>query len=97
VTAANRLIMAHLASQADLHAQGYLVAAGPFDDQDDERLRGIAVMSVDAEQARRLNANDPAVRAGRLVVEVMTWQVPAGSVRFETFRPPRSMAEAGED
>jgi hypothetical protein len=29
-----------LASQADLRTQGYLVAAGPFDGQDDERLRG---------------------------------------------------------
>jgi uncharacterized protein len=88
---------AHLASQADLHAQGHLVAAGPFDDQDDERLRGIAVMSVDVEQARRLYADDPAVRARRLAVEVMTWQVPAGSVRFESHHPPRSMAEAEED
>ena len=85
---------AHLASQADLHRQGYLVAAGPLDGQDDERLRGISIMSVDPETARRLYGADPAVRAGRLVVQVMTWLVPAGSVRFDDVRLPRSMAEA---
>jgi len=31
---------AHLASQADLYDKGLLLAAGPFDGQDDERLRG---------------------------------------------------------
>jgi hypothetical protein len=37
------------------------------------------------------------VRAGRLAVEVMTWIVPAGNVRFENVPAPRSMAEAAED
>jgi len=36
------------------------------------------------------------VRAGRLAVEVMTWMVPAGNVRFESVRAPRSMTEAAE-
>jgi uncharacterized protein len=85
---------AHLANQADLFDQGYLIAAGPLLDPDDDRLRGIAVMSIDPETARRLYGTDPAVRAGRLAVEVMTWMVPAGTVRFENVRPPRSMAEA---
>jgi hypothetical protein len=31
---------AHLANQADLRTQGYLVAAGPLEGQDHERLRG---------------------------------------------------------
>jgi len=85
---------AHLASQADLHDQGHLVTAGPLAGQDDERLRGVSVLSVDPETARRLYSADPAVRAGRLAVEVMTWMVPAGSVRFDDVRLPRSMAEA---
>ena len=50
-----------------------------------------------AETARRLSNEDPAVRAGRLAVEVMTWMVPAGNVRFENVPAPRSMAEAAED
>jgi uncharacterized protein YciI len=85
---------AHLAHQADLVERGLVIAAGPFDDQDDPRLRGIAVMSVDAESARRIYSGDPAVVAGRLAVEVMTWMVPAGSVVFHSVRAPRSVAEA---
>jgi hypothetical protein len=85
---------AHLASQADLHEQGHLVAAGPLDGQDDQRLRGISILSVDPETARRLYSADPAVRAGRLAVQIMTWLVPAGSVQFDDVRLPRSMAEA---
>ena len=37
------------------------------------------------------------MRAGRLAVEVMTWMVPAGNVRFEKVSAPRSIAEAAED
>jgi hypothetical protein len=85
---------AHLANQAALIDQGLVVAAGPLVNQDDDRLRGFAVMSVDAETARALYRTDPAVRVGRLAVEVVTWLVPAGSVHFERVRAPRSMAEA---
>jgi uncharacterized protein len=87
----------HLAFRADLRARGYLVGGGPLVDQDDERLRGISIMTCDAETARRLCKDDPAVRAGRLAVEVMTWMVPAGNVRFENVPAPRSIAEAAED
>jgi uncharacterized protein len=40
---------------------------------------------------------DPAVRAGRLAVQVMTWMVPAGNVRFKDVPAPRSTAEAAAD
>lgn len=92
--AAAALQDAHLAHQADLIDQGHIVAAGPLAGQDDERLRGICVLSVDPETARRLYSTDPAVRAGRLAIEVMTWMVPEGNVAFERVRAPRSMAEA---
>jgi uncharacterized protein YciI len=87
----------HLAFRADLRDRGYLVAGGPLDDQDDERLRGISIMACDPETARRLSAADPAVQAGRLRAEVMTWIVPAGNVRFEHVPAPRSTADAPED
>ena len=51
-------------------------------------------MSVDAATARELYNADPAVQAGRLAVEIVTWMTPAGNVRFEDVRMPRSMAEA---
>ena len=87
----------HLAFRAELRDRGVLVGGGPLIDQDDERLRSIAIMMCDAETARRISNEDPAVRAGRLAVEVMTWMVPAGNVRFEHVAAPRSLAEAGED
>jgi hypothetical protein len=36
------------------------------------------------------------VQAGRLAVQVMTWMVPAGNVRFERVSAPRSTSEANE-
>ena len=74
----------HLAFRADLRDRGYLLSGG----------RGISIMSCDPDTARRLSSEDPAVRAGRLAIEVMTWMVPAGNVRFEDVPAPRSMAEA---
>ena len=68
--------------------------AGPLADQDDERLRGIVVLAVDPPTARRLYADDPAVRAGRLEIQAMTWMVPAGNVTWNPVTHPRSMAEA---
>lgn len=91
---ADALQDAHLAFRAELRGQGYLLGGGPLLDQDDERLRGISVMSVDPATARELCSADPAVRAGRLAVQVMTWMVPAGNIRFENVPVPRSMAEA---
>jgi uncharacterized protein len=85
---------AHLAHQAALAAQGHVLVAGPLIEQDDERLRGICVLSVDAAQARELYSGDPAVRAGRLAIQVATWLVPAGGATFTAVRLPASMAEA---
>jgi uncharacterized protein len=84
----------HLAFRAELRDRGYLIGGGPLVDQDDERLRGISIMACDPATARRVSNEDPAVRAGRLTVEVMTWMVPAGNVRFDDVAVPRSIAEA---
>lgn len=92
--AATRLQDAHLAHQAGLVEQGLVLAAGPLIGQDDERLRGFCVLAVHPDMARELYHNDPAVRAGRLSVQVMTWIVPEGNVRFESVPLPRSMLEA---
>jgi uncharacterized protein len=37
---------------------------------------------------------DPAIRAGRLSLEVIPWMVPAGAISFAPTRFPRSIAEA---
>lgn len=63
--------------------EGHLVAAGPFGDQDDESLRGLALYRVGSvERARELAEADPAVRAGRLEVEVMTLYTQKGALAF---------------
>jgi len=85
---------AHLGHLADLHDAGHLIAAGPFDDQDDERLRGLALFAVPVGEARRLMAGDPAVTAGVLEFQAMAWMLPAGSIRPGRSRYPRSVAEA---
>ncbi|TDW66060.1 YciI family protein [Kribbella pratensis] len=87
----------HLAHGADLQDRGLVLARGPLADQDDERYRGFSVWSVDAATARRHAEADPAVRAGRLAVEVMTWMMPAGNLQFSQVRAPRSIAEATAD
>ncbi len=78
----DRLQEAHLAHLVALREQGHLLAAGPFDDQPDESFRGIAIYGTGLEETRRLAEQDPAVQAGRLAVDVMSWYVPAGELRF---------------
>lgn len=80
--------MAHLAG---LHEAGHLLAAGPLLD---ERLRGLSILNVEPNEARRLEKQDPAVRAGRFSLHVMPWIVPAGAMSFQPARFPHSVAEA---
>ena len=62
----------HMAHMRQMAEDGHLVMAGPFLDGGD--LRGIFVFAVDTlEQARELTEADPAVRAGRLVMELKPW------------------------
>jgi len=79
----------HLAYLADRVAAGDILAVGAPVDQDDETLRGVSVWSVDPQRARELAEADPAVRAGRLAVEVASWLVPAGMLAFNRVRVPR--------
>ena len=87
----------HLAHGADMQERGLVLARGPLVDQDNERYRGFSIWSVDAATARNHAEGDPAVRAGRLAVEVMTWMMPAGNLQFSRVRPPRSIADATID
>ena len=76
-----RLQAEHLEYLGSLRAAGQIVTNGPVLDQPDESLRGLAFYRVDTiEEARMLAERDPAVRAGRLAVDVMTWWCPAGTM-----------------
>jgi uncharacterized protein YciI len=81
---------AHMAHLADLHEAGHLLAAGPLID---DRFRGLSILNVDVDEARRLKEQDPAVQAGRFRVLVMPWMVPAGAMSFAPTRFPRSRAD----
>ena len=71
----DRIQEAHLDYLDLLRRDGALLAAGPFRDQRDEQFRGLSVFATSLEETRRLTEADPAVRAGRLAVEVATWWI----------------------
>lgn len=71
----------HLAHLTELRERGVLLLAGPFGDQPDEGLRGLCVFGSSLAETRALMAGDPAVVAGRLAAEVMTWWTAPGSLR----------------
>jgi uncharacterized protein len=74
---------AHLAHLRQLAKSGKLMVAGPLDDQPDPRLRGIEIFRAGSlEEAKRLAGEDPAVKAGRLEVVVMTWYTEKGALAF---------------
>lgn len=84
----------HLEYLGKMAESGKMVVAGPFERQSDETLRGACIYRVATlEEARALAEGDPAVRAGRLRVEVMTWWVGKGYVAFPK-APPVAAAPA---
>jgi len=69
---AQRLQRAHLDNIKGMANEGTLVLAGPF--LDDGEVRGIYVFDVRTiEEARALTETDPAIQAGRLVMELHPW------------------------
>jgi uncharacterized protein YciI len=91
--ALERIQREHLAYHESLRAAGHIVTNGPVLDQPDQSLRGLTFYRTGSlEEARRLAEQDPAVRAGRLVVEVMTWWCRPGTM----VRPGRPVS-APED
>lgn len=68
----------HLAHLNKMAADGKLCMAGPF--MDDWEVRGICIYSTETEEeATKLANADPAVKAGRLAVEVHPWYAAKGS------------------
>jgi uncharacterized protein len=77
----DRIQREHLAYLAGLRAAGHIVTNGPVVEQPDPSLRGLAFYRTGSlERARELAENDPAVRAGRLAVEIMTWYCAPGTM-----------------
>jgi uncharacterized protein YciI len=76
VTAA-RIQEGHMANISRLANEGKILVAGPFGDDGD--LRGIFIMDCkDEAEVRMLCASDPAVKAGRLALEIHPWWTAKG-------------------
>jgi hypothetical protein len=88
---------AHLAHLADLHRDGFLLAAGPLLGGPDSAFRGLCILNAGPDRARQLMEEDPAVRAGRFSAVVLPWLVPGGAMSFSPAHFPRSMAETQDD
>ena len=74
-----RIQREHVAYHTRLREAGHVVTNGPVDEQPDPSLRGLVFYRTGSlERSRQLAEDDPAVRAGRLAVEIMTWYCPPG-------------------
>jgi uncharacterized protein len=77
----DRLQQLHLAHLHALTKSGDIRVAGPFDEQPDESLRGMAIYQTGSiERTRELATSDPAIVAGRIEVDVMYFYCPKGSL-----------------
>jgi uncharacterized protein YciI len=62
----------HMANIRRMAATGKLIVAGPFSANND-RARGMFIFKTTLEDAQQMVAEDPAVKAGRLVLELYPW------------------------
>jgi uncharacterized protein YciI len=73
---------AHLKNIMRLAAEGKLIVAGPF--LDDQDIKGIFIFNVSTiEEAKKIAETDPAVKAGSLIMELHPWYGSAALI--ETF------------
>jgi uncharacterized protein len=70
----------HLAFLDEMREQGHMLLSGPFRDQEDETKRGFCVYRTGLEETRRLTEGDPAIKAGRMSLEAMTWLTQKGAL-----------------
>ncbi len=84
-----RIQAEHLAYHDGLRDSGEIVTNGPVRDQPDQALRGLTFYRTGSlKRAQELAEADPAVLAGRLTVEIMTWFCPPGTMS----RPGRAVS-----
>lgn len=77
---AAQLQRAHMDNIGRMAREGKLVLAGPF--MDEYEVKGIYIFAVETiEKAEALTNSDPAIQAGRLVMELHPWYGSAGLMK----------------
>jgi uncharacterized protein len=72
---------AHLDNITRMAKEGKMVMAGPF--FDDWEVKGIYIFAVETiEEAEELTKTDPAIKAGRLIMELHPWYGSAGLMKM---------------
>lgn len=80
-----RLQRAHMDNINRMAEEGKLIIAGPF--MDDFKTKGIYIFNVKTvKEAEELTATDPAIKAGRLVMELHPWYGPAGLMALDSIQ-----------
>lgn len=83
-----RIQREHVAYHDRLREVGHAVTNVPVDGQPDPSLRGLTFYRTGSlERSRQFAEDDPAVRAGRLAVDIMTGYCPPGTMS----RPGRTV------
>jgi uncharacterized protein YciI len=91
-----RVQNAHMANIQKMADDGYLVAAGPFEN-DPPPISGVFVMKAKSiDEARRIAEDDPTVREHRNTIDVHAWRAPAG-IGDEYFRLHKEHPETPEN
>jgi uncharacterized protein YciI len=72
----------HMANMGRLHKEGKLLKAGPVEDYSGRNARGIFILTTSSQdEAREWIKDDPLIKAGRLVPEMMKWYVEKGELK----------------
>jgi len=78
----DRMQEGHFSNMQRLAAEAKLFKAGPTEDYSGRSVRGIFVLKAQSEaEAREWIKDDPLIKAGRLVPELMKWFVEKGSLK----------------
>lgn len=87
-----KIQVAHLAHITKLVTEGHALIAGPFGGDGD--LRGVIFLkAATPEAARALEADDPAVKAGRLRIEIVSFMTPGNWFSFGPVKDDLSMRQ----
>lgn len=76
---------AHLDNISKMQKEGKLILAGPF--MDETEIKGIYIFNVRSlDEAKAITSSDPAIKAGRLIMELHPWYGPASLIGLDSLQ-----------